>query len=277
MRTALLLLLLLVAPGLALAQAGRFLLVSGEAALVRGAQEIAAAVGTPVHVGDTIRVGARSNVQIRMTDESIIALRSNSVFRVDEYIYSEKAEESRSVFSLLKGGLRTVSGAIGRRPAEGLVRTASPADAKPDPSSAEKAEPAEESKLFGLIKAPLRTVAGALTPTRHAVRLPTATIGIRGSSGDTIDNSTGTCEGVTPGCEKLPAGVYHTTYTGSYIMQNDGGTQIIGEGQFGFARDPKSPPVILPGDPGLNVSQLPFALGVGGGRIQGPGQECVVR
>jgi hypothetical protein len=61
-------------------------------------------------------------------------------------------------------------------------------------------------------------------------------------------------------------------------MQNEGGTQIIGEGQFGFARDPKSPPVILPGDPGLNVSQLPFTLGVGGGRLQGgPGQECVVR
>ena len=60
-------------------------------------------------------------------------------------------------------------------------------------------------------------------------------------------------------------------------MQNEGGNQIIGEGQFGFARDPKSPPVILPGDPGLNVSQLPFTLGVGGGRIQGAGQECVVR
>ena len=52
-------------------------------------------------------------------------------------------------------------------------------------------------------------------------------------------------------------------------MQNEGGSQIIGEGQFGFAQDPKKPPVLLPGDPGLNLSQLPFTLGIGGGGISG--------
>jgi len=106
----------------------------------------------------------------------------------------------------------------------------------------------------------------------------TATIGIRGSSGDTLDCVNG-CEGVTSTSEKLEPGVYHTTYTGSYIMQNGAGDQVIGEGQFGFARDASSSPVILPSDPGLNLNQLPFALGVATAGTVGAGlsQECVVR
>ena len=141
--------------------------------------------------------------------------------------------------------------------------------------------PQDDASFLRLLKGGLRTVTGLVSKrgNQDAYKIHTrmATIGIRGASGDTIDNSDGKCEGVTPGCEKLPSGVYHTTYTGSYVMQNEGGTQIIGEGQFGFARDPRTPPVILPGDPGLNLSQLPFTLGLGGGRLQGPGQECVVR
>src|SRR6267143_5720475 len=67
----------------------------------------------PVQAGDTIRVGPASNAQIRMTDESIVGLRPGTVFGIDAYEYSGQAEP-RSIFSLLKGGFRTVTGAIGR-------------------------------------------------------------------------------------------------------------------------------------------------------------------
>lgn len=185
-----------------------------------------------VHPGDVLTTQRDSYAQINFTDGSSLTMRPNTQIRIEQYRFvQDKPEEDNSFLRLLRGGLRTVTGLIGKR---------------------------------GNLDA-------------YKIGTNTATIGIRGSSGDTIDNSTGSCEGVTPGCERLPPGVYHTTYTGSYIMQNEGGSQIIGEGQFGFAADPKTPPVILPGDPGLNVSQLPFTLGVGGGRIQGPGQECVVR
>src|SRR6058998_2971437 len=70
MRSLTVLLILLSAPGLALAQAGRFLLAVGDVAVARGQAEIRAATGTPVQSGDTIRVGPASNAQIRMTDES---------------------------------------------------------------------------------------------------------------------------------------------------------------------------------------------------------------
>src|SRR4030088_44058 len=108
MRFLIILLGLLSAPGLALAQAGRFLLAVGDVVVARGQAEIRAATGTPVRSGDTIRVGPASNAQIRLADESIVGLRPDTVFRVDEFVYSGQADgHERSIFTLLKSGFRT--------------------------------------------------------------------------------------------------------------------------------------------------------------------------
>lgn len=177
-----------------------------------------------VQPGDVLTTQRDSYAQINFTDGSAATMRPNSTMKLEAYSFNKEAPQSDGMFMrLLKGGLRTVTGLIGKRGNQDAYK----------------------------------------------IGTSTATIGIRGSSGDTV--------ACASDCGNLEPGTYHTTYTGSYIMQNEGGNQIIGEGQFGFARDPKTPPVILPGDPGLNVSQLPFTLGVGGGRIQGAGQECVVR
>src|SRR5207247_8675239 len=113
MRSLTVLLIVLSAPGLASAQAGRFLLAVGDVAVARGQAALRAATGTPVQSGDTIRVGPASNAQIRMTDESIVGLRPGTVWRIDAYEYSGQAEP-RSIFSLLKGGFRAAPGATGR-------------------------------------------------------------------------------------------------------------------------------------------------------------------
>jgi hypothetical protein len=161
-----------------------------------------------------------------------MTLRPNTTLKIEAYNYVEgRPQEDSAFLRLLKGGLRTVTGLVGKRGNQDAYK----------------------------------------------IGTSTATIGIRGSSGDTLDCVQG-CDGVTSTSDKLEPGVYHTTYTGSYIMQNDAGSQIIGEGQFGFSRDPRTPPVILPNDPGLSLAQLPFTLGVGGGVIRGgTSQECVVR
>ncbi len=110
-----LLLLVMLIPSLAMAQAGRFLLAVGDVVVVRGATQIRAQTGTEVQSGDTIRVGATSNAQVRMSDESIVGLRSGSEFRIDEYQFGGKNDGTeRSIFSLLKGGMRTITGLIGR-------------------------------------------------------------------------------------------------------------------------------------------------------------------
>jgi hypothetical protein len=115
MSSRLLLLIICLVPSLAAAQAGRFILAVGDVVVVRGAAETRAGIGTAVESGDTIRVGVNSNAQVRMSDESILGLRPGTVLRLDEYAYSGSVDgKERSIFSLLKGGFRTVTGAIGR-------------------------------------------------------------------------------------------------------------------------------------------------------------------
>ncbi|HEX6827649.1 MAG TPA: hypothetical protein VF104_01585, partial [Burkholderiales bacterium] len=111
----------------------------------------------------------------------------------------------------------------------------------------------------------------------YRIGTTTATIGIRGSSGDTLECSGG-CPGTTPTSDKLKPGVYHATYIGAYIMSNEQGQQTVGVGQFGFAA-PGLPPTLLPADPGLNLRDMPFTLGVGVGSRPGTDQrpECVVQ
>lgn len=109
----------LAAPGLSMAQqdAGRVLVVAGDVVIVRGDQRIPAQPGTPVRTGDTVVVGQQSAAQVRFTDDSLMALRAGTSFRVTEYVYAgqEAGGTQRAVFDLLQGGLRTVTGFIGRR------------------------------------------------------------------------------------------------------------------------------------------------------------------
>jgi hypothetical protein len=93
---------------------GRVLVSVGDNAALRAGKEIKLAAGTPVETGDTLRVGDASNLQVRFTDDAIMALRPNSTMRIDDYAFANKAESDKSVFSLLKGGLRTITGIIGR-------------------------------------------------------------------------------------------------------------------------------------------------------------------
>jgi hypothetical protein len=70
--------------------------------------------GGAVMQGDTVETdGAR--VQIRFTDGSLLALRPNTSFKIEEYNFSGQQDGSeKGIYNLLKGGFRTISGAIGK-------------------------------------------------------------------------------------------------------------------------------------------------------------------
>ena len=72
-----------------------------------------------VYAGDTIVVGKNAFVQIRFTDGGLFSLRPDSEFKVSEYRHQEQKDENgKVVFELLKGGLRTISGSIGKKDKE---------------------------------------------------------------------------------------------------------------------------------------------------------------
>ena len=71
--------------------------------------------GDRIYTGETIRTGDESSAQLIYRDRSRMAVRVNTEFTIREYRYEEgNQSESRSIFSLLQGALRTVTGLIGK-------------------------------------------------------------------------------------------------------------------------------------------------------------------
>jgi hypothetical protein len=69
-----------------------------------------------VLTGDVVSTERDSYAQIKMTDGGQITLRPNTQLRIEGYQFSEKEpEKDNFVFALLKGGLRAVTGLIGKR------------------------------------------------------------------------------------------------------------------------------------------------------------------
>ncbi len=179
-----------------------------------------------VALGDTLTTQKDSFAQINFTDGSSATLRPNTTMKIDQYQFDiKKPQEDSVTVRLLKGGMRSVTGLIGKRGNQ----------------------------------------------DSYKVQTSIATIGIRGSAGDTLECMEG-CEGTTSKSGGLARGVYHVTHTDLYIMATQGGSILLAAGQFGLANDPNKPPVRLPGDPGLGLDPFPFALG-----SVDPVQECVVQ
>lgn len=118
-RATLVLLLLLPMIGTAQAQpappaAGRFVLAVGAVQVQRGSQVIQARTGTPIRSGDVIRTAPASSAQLWFSDGSMLAIRERSEFRVDSYRFVQGGNGSSQVSSIVKGGARMLTGAIGK-------------------------------------------------------------------------------------------------------------------------------------------------------------------
>ena len=77
---------------------------------------IAAQAGLKVQVGETVVTGNDGYVRVEMTDGGEMVLRPNSQMHIEVYSFEhDKPEKDNFVFSLLKGGMRAISGLISKR------------------------------------------------------------------------------------------------------------------------------------------------------------------
>jgi len=75
-------------------------------------------VAAQIFEGDRLETGPGSNLQVMMDDGAEVFLKEDSVLKVSEYVITSGYDkQSSSVFDLLRGGLRKVTGAIGASPA----------------------------------------------------------------------------------------------------------------------------------------------------------------
>jgi hypothetical protein len=102
--------------GQAMAAAGTFLLATADVQVrdVAGALR-AAKTGMEVDSGEVILTqGGRA--QLRFTDSGHISLQPGTEFKIADYRFHEAGKQDESaVFSLIKGGVRAITGLVGRR------------------------------------------------------------------------------------------------------------------------------------------------------------------
>jgi hypothetical protein len=97
------------------AAVGRVMLAQGElsAKEVNGSER-KLILGAPVYEGDTLVTGKKSYAVVAFRDEGRVSLQESTQFRVERFKYNKAKSEESAFLRLLKGGVRVVTGLIGR-------------------------------------------------------------------------------------------------------------------------------------------------------------------
>jgi ElaB/YqjD/DUF883 family membrane-anchored ribosome-binding protein len=100
--------------GIAAPQAGHVIVAQGRVlALAQTGAIRELARQSSIYVGDTIFTDDNAYAQLRMVDGAQIALSEFSELVIEDYKYDEDPVTDTSLLNLLRGGLRTITGAIG--------------------------------------------------------------------------------------------------------------------------------------------------------------------
>lgn len=70
--------------------------------------------GVAIEAGDTVTLGSNSFAVVKMTDGTQMTLRPNTTIKFDDYVYKQVDKPDSLIASLLKGGVRMVTGLIAK-------------------------------------------------------------------------------------------------------------------------------------------------------------------
>jgi len=95
-------------------KAGVTLLTRGSVVSQRSTKRVKLKRRSSIFEKDIIRVGNNGRAQFRMIDRAIISLQENSILKIKNYQYQAGASNNSALLELVSGGLRTITGAIGK-------------------------------------------------------------------------------------------------------------------------------------------------------------------
>lgn len=97
-------------------QVARVSFLRGDATVIRGAETMPLKRGDTLVAGDTVETGSKSMVQLVFPDKQMFYVKADSSIKLEAFHFGAAADETAdaSVTELLKGGMRSISGLVGR-------------------------------------------------------------------------------------------------------------------------------------------------------------------
>jgi len=166
---------------------------------------------------DVVTTEKNSVVRIKFSDGGQLTLRPQTRMKIDAYHYEEaKPEDDNMLFSLLKGGLRAVSGLISKRGNHEAYKA----------------------------RTPQGTI--GIRGTRYGMLL------CQTDPETKINNCAGLISGKGGEAGEPPVdGLYVDVTEGAIVLTNDAGSLVVNLGQSSHATDAQTKPQLLDVDPGL--------------------------
>ncbi|MES2130689.1 MAG: FecR family protein [Pseudomonadota bacterium] len=195
------------------------------------------ALRSEVEQGDTLVSEKNTYAQVKFIDNSEITLRPNSSFKVDNFSFDAgKPDGDNASFTLVKGGLRSVTGLLGKRNKEkfALKTPSATIGIRGTTFIVEWVEPTPEAVAM-------------LTAWREASTASSDLMALAGAVPLQLAQNTAP-QGPNVG---LAPGLYVHVIDGIINLSNKGGSQTFSAGQFGFTPTPIQPPVLVPKNPGI--------------------------
>ncbi|MFS2134596.1 FecR domain-containing protein [Duganella sp. Dugasp56] len=200
-----------------------------------------------VESGDTLVTEKNTYAMVKFIDNSEITLKPSTTFKVENFSYDAgKPDGDNASFNLVKGGLRSVTGLLGKRNKEKFAMKTPSATIgiRGTTFIAEWVEPSEQA--VAAREAYLMASTAALGDAYPVQPLMLAQANIP------LPRAVAPVSGPV-----LPPGLYVQVIDGLINVSNKGGAQNFAAGQFGYTPTPIQAPVIVPKNPGLQFTLPP--------------------
>lgn len=208
-----------------------------------------------VEEGDTLITEKDTYARIKFVDNSEMTLRPGTQMKIDSFSFDEdKPENDSATFNLVKGGLRAITGTLGKRNKERFgVNTPTATIGIRGTIFIAEYIPARQADLASYAAASVAAIDRSYADSLPVSDMPTSglPLSILPARGAT---STLVAQALAGG---RPPGLYVQVLDGAISLSNRGGSVNFSSGQFGFSGSLMQPPVILPNNPGIQFSPPP--------------------
>ena len=212
------------------------------------------ALKSEVEQGDTLVTEKNTYAMIKFIDNSEITLRPGTTFTVDKFSFdADKPDGDSAAFNLLKGGLRSITGLLGKRNRErfSLKTPTATIGIRGTTFVVQFVPPTETEQALAAARLDYRLAStAALEAAPAAARSDAPATGVLRPL--TLAQNT-----PPPSAPGLAPGLYVHVLDGMINVSNGGGTQNFMAGQFGFTPSFKQAPLLVPTNPGIRFTPPP--------------------